>query len=139
MNLKSDIQTTAWPWKVKTNQLWIWTFFFDRELPNSQSGLTHFQLFMWNEMVGGRDPTRDDWMRPFVYYRLISESACTVVILCSDGMKHLFWLCLGKVAQNILSVRNCSPNWQQFPQQWTIFLINFQQYTQIRKSWGHPF
>ena len=34
----------------------------------------------------------------------------TVVILCSDGMKHLFWLCLGKVAQNILSVRNCSPN-----------------------------
>ena len=63
----------------------------------------------------------------------------TVVILCSDGMKHLFWLCLGKVAQNILSVRNCSPNWQQFPQQRTFFLVNFQQDTQFRKSWGHPF
>ena len=46
----------------------------------------------------------------------------------------LIWV----VAQNILSIRNCSPNWRQFPQQKTIFHINSQQDTQTRKSWGHP-
>ena len=29
---------------------------------------------LWPAMVFCRDPTRDDWMRPSVYYRLISEN-----------------------------------------------------------------
>ena len=48
--------------------------------------------------------------------------------------------CLGRLAKSGWFGQhwNCSPNWQQFPQQRIIFLINFQQDTQIRKSWGHP-
>ena len=48
------------------------------------------------------------WPYPWSAPRLLPRF--TVVILCSDGMKHLFWLCLGKLAQNILSARKCPSN-----------------------------
>ena len=49
--------------------------------------------------------------------------------------------CLGRVGRLgwFGQYWNCPPNWQQFPQQRTTFYLNFQQDTQIRKSWGHPF
>ena len=46
-----------------------------------------------------------------------------------------FWLCLLKVAQNILLVRNFSPNWHQFFPRKTQdnFNIDIQKIAQIRK------